>query len=66
MVEWIAAFIEKVGYSGIGLLMLAENVVPPIPSELIIMPLAGVWPPAASLMGRWRWWQARSDRCSAP
>ena len=40
MFEWITAFVEKSGYWGIALLMLAENVFPPIPSELI-MPLAG-------------------------
>ena len=40
MFEWITAFVEKSGYLGIALLMLAENVFPPIPSELI-MPLAG-------------------------
>ena len=40
MFEWITAFVEQDGYWGIALLMLAENVFPPIPSELI-MPLAG-------------------------
>lgn len=33
--------IATFGYVGIGLLMLLENVIPPIPSE-VIMPLAGV------------------------
>jgi len=40
MLEWITGFVEKTGYWGIALLMLLENVFPPIPSELI-MPLAG-------------------------
>ncbi len=40
MFDWIAAFIGSVGYVGVALLMFAENVFPPIPSELI-MPLAG-------------------------
>lgn len=40
MFDWITGFIENVGYVGVALLMLAENVFPPIPSELI-MPLAG-------------------------
>jgi len=40
MFDWISDFIERSGYLGIALLMLAENVFPPIPSELI-MPLAG-------------------------
>ena len=40
MFDWITGFVESSGYLGIALLMLAENVFPPIPSELI-MPLAG-------------------------
>lgn len=40
MFEWITTFIERTGYLGIALLMLAENLFPPIPSE-VIMPLAG-------------------------
>ena len=39
MFDWITGF-EKMGALGIVLLMFAENVFPPIPSELI-MPLAG-------------------------
>jgi membrane protein DedA with SNARE-associated domain len=40
MANWIIAFIEQHGYIGIALLMLAENIFPPVPSELI-MPFAG-------------------------
>lgn len=40
MFDWITGFVRQGGYLGVFLLMLAENVVPPIPSELI-MPLAG-------------------------
>jgi membrane protein DedA with SNARE-associated domain len=40
MVEWINNLMSGLGYWGIGLLMFAENLFPPIPSELI-MPLAG-------------------------
>ncbi len=40
MASWVIAFISSTGYLGILLLMLIENVFPPIPSELI-MPLAG-------------------------
>lgn len=40
MQEWIIDIVRQMGPFGIGLLMLLENVVPPIPSE-IIMPLAG-------------------------
>lgn len=40
MFEWITETVEAWGYAGVFLLMLAENLFPPIPSELI-MPLAG-------------------------
>ena len=40
MKEWILSTMGSLGYLGIGLLMFAENLFPPIPSELI-MPLAG-------------------------
>ena len=40
MFDWITGFLDENGYVGIALLMLLENVFPPIPSELI-MPLAG-------------------------
>jgi len=40
MFDWISQWIGQSGYLGIALLMFAENVFPPIPSELI-MPLAG-------------------------
>jgi membrane protein DedA with SNARE-associated domain len=40
MFDWITGIVEKTGYLGIAFLMLAENIFPPIPSELI-MPLAG-------------------------
>lgn len=40
MFDWVTGFIEQTGYFGIAVMMLAENVFPPIPSELI-MPLAG-------------------------
>jgi membrane protein DedA with SNARE-associated domain len=38
--DWIVRTLRDLGSLGVGLLMLLENVVPPIPSELI-MPLAG-------------------------
>ena len=40
MFDWILQIIENLGYFGLALLMLLENVFPPIPSE-IVMPLAG-------------------------
>lgn len=40
MADWITGFIESHGYWAIAALMALENVLPPIPSELI-MPFAG-------------------------
>lgn len=40
MMDWVIEIIDKFGAVGIALLMLLENVFPPIPSELI-MPFAG-------------------------
>ena len=40
MFDWVTGLVGQTGYLGIAFLMLAENVFPPIPSELI-MPLAG-------------------------
>ncbi|MFC3230605.1 DedA family protein [Marinibaculum pumilum] len=40
MFDWVTGFLEQSGYGGIAVLMLLENVFPPIPSELI-MPFAG-------------------------
>ncbi len=40
MLEFIANSINSLGYVGIALLMALENLIPPIPSE-VIMPLAG-------------------------
>lgn len=41
MGQWIQQLIEQLGYLGIAVLMLAETVFPPLPSE-VIMPLAGL------------------------
>ncbi|MER2507157.1 MAG: DedA family protein [Amaricoccus sp.] len=40
MFDWVVMLLGNGGYLGIFLLMLAENLFPPIPSELV-MPLAG-------------------------
>jgi membrane protein DedA with SNARE-associated domain/uncharacterized membrane protein YkvA (DUF1232 family) len=40
MFDWLKSLVSEGGYLGITLLMIAENLFPPIPSELI-MPLAG-------------------------
>ena len=41
MFDWITGVVQSAGYVGVFVLMFAENLFPPIPSELI-MPLAGV------------------------
>ena len=41
MFDWITSFVAQAGYLGVAFLMFAENIFPPIPSELI-MPLAGL------------------------
>ena len=40
MFDWVTELIDRLGYAGMALLMFAENIFPPIPSE-IIMPAAG-------------------------
>ena len=40
MREWLVQVMDALGYAGIALLMFLENLVPPIPSE-IVMPAAG-------------------------
>jgi membrane protein DedA with SNARE-associated domain len=56
---WVFSIVDRLGAAGVGLLILLENVVPPIPSE-VILPLAGfrartggvnvvaVWPAATA------------------
>jgi len=48
MATWIIETINSLGYAGIFLLMLAESLFPPIPSELII-PFAGLAAASGSL-----------------
>ena len=40
MTQWVFAIVDRLGEIGIGLLIFLENVVPPVPSE-VILPLAG-------------------------
>jgi membrane protein DedA with SNARE-associated domain len=39
--DWIVEFIESGGYLAIAILMVLENILPPIPSE-VVMPVAGI------------------------
>ena len=41
MTEWILQIVERLGYIGVLVLITLENLIPPIPSE-VILPLAGV------------------------
>jgi membrane protein DedA with SNARE-associated domain len=57
--DWVFSIVDRLGALGVGLLILLENVIPPIPSE-VILPLAGfrartgslnvlaVWPAATA------------------
>jgi membrane protein DedA with SNARE-associated domain len=70
MFEWITSIIRRLGYIGVAMLTLLENVFPPIPSELVI-PLAGyvaaqgdlrlwlviVMGTLGSLAGAWLWYE---------
>lgn len=40
MADWVFTVVDRLGAVGVGLLILLENVVPPVPSE-VILPLAG-------------------------
>ena len=78
MAELIIRAIEQGGYLGIFLLMALENVIPPVPSE-VIMGVGGVlvqrgtmafWPllligTAGSLVGNWFWYWI-GDRFARP
>lgn len=41
MTEWILQVVERLGYIGVLVLIALENLIPPIPSE-VVLPLAGV------------------------
>ena len=40
MTQWVFDVVDRLGAAGIGLLIFLENVVPPVPSE-VILPLGG-------------------------
>jgi membrane protein DedA with SNARE-associated domain len=40
MTDWVFSIIDRLGPIGVGLLIAVENLIPPIPSE-VILPLAG-------------------------
>lgn len=59
MADWVFGIVDRMGSWGVGLLILLENLIPPIPSE-VVLPLAGfrastgalnvfaVWPAATA------------------
>ena len=53
MQDWVVDVVRQLGVVGVGLLMFAENLFPPLPSE-IIMPLAGY----LSTRGQMPFWAA--------
>ncbi len=40
MADWVFSIVDRMGSLGVGLLILLENLIPPIPSE-VVLPLAG-------------------------
>ena len=56
MQDLILDAVRVLGPVGVGLLMLLENLFPPIPSELI-MPLAGTWRPLGISVCPARCWE---------
>jgi membrane protein DedA with SNARE-associated domain len=38
--DWVFGIVDRLGSAGVGLLILLENLIPPIPSE-VVLPLAG-------------------------
>ena len=54
MADWIFSIVDRLGAPGVGFLIFLENVVPPIPSELIL-PLAGFRARVGTLDLWWVW-----------
>jgi membrane protein DedA with SNARE-associated domain len=52
--DWVFAIVDRLGAAGVGLLILLENLVPPIPSE-VILPLAGFRARTGALDVVWVW-----------
>jgi membrane protein DedA with SNARE-associated domain len=52
--DWIFSIVDRLGAAGVGFLIFLENVVPPIPSELIL-PLAGFRARTGAVDPLWVW-----------
>lgn len=51
VVAWVAAVVARFGYAGVAFLTAVENVVPPVPSE-VVLPLVG-FAAARGIIGFW-------------
>lgn len=51
---WVFSIVDRLGAAGVGLLILFENLIPPIPSE-VILPLAGFRARIGALNLFWVW-----------
>lgn len=56
MAAWVFSIVDRLGAAGVGILILLENLIPPIPSEAIL-PLAGFRAKAGAL-NVWLVWPA--------
>ncbi|MGH3613117.1 MAG: DedA family protein [Pseudonocardia sp.] len=54
MADWVFSIVDRLGAAGVGLLILLENLIPPIPSE-VILPLAGFRARIGALNVFWVW-----------
>ncbi|MCW0216061.1 MAG: DedA family protein [Pseudonocardia sp.] len=54
MADWIFSIVDRLGAPGVGFLIFLENVIPPIPSELIL-PLGGFRARTGTLDLWWVW-----------
>lgn len=52
--DWVFSIVDRLGAAGVGLLILLENLIPPIPSE-VILPLAGFRARIGALNVFWVW-----------
>jgi membrane protein DedA with SNARE-associated domain len=52
--DWVFTIVDRLGAAGVGLLILLENLIPPIPSE-VILPLAGFRARTGTLDIFWVW-----------
>lgn len=54
MADWVFSIVDRLGAAGVGFLIFLENVIPPIPSELIL-PLAGFRARVGAVDPFWVW-----------